>query len=271
MAGIKLGQYVHGNSPLHLLDPRTKIICCLIILISVLINFNWYYLLFYFLLMLMAIRFAGMPFSFALGSIKSIRFLLLVTFLFQAVLVPGEPVIELGVMKVTREGLTLGMINLLRLLILYLGSLVLLMTTSPLKLSAGIDFLLLPLSKIKIPVHNFTTILSISFRFIPTLVEEATIIKNAQSSRGAQFYSPNLVARLKSYLAILIPLFESSLARAEELGEAMDSRCYTAHPNQIRMSRMALNRKDIAVLCFMVVVLAAGVIIPVIARGTYYG
>jgi energy-coupling factor transport system permease protein len=262
VTAIKLGQYVHGNSLLHQLDPRTKIIGCTIMVISVLLNYSRYYLLFWALLMAGAIILSGMKPRFVLGSLRSIRYLLLVTFLLQAFLTPGEPVWEWGIFKVTREGLQLGTINLLRLMILYLGSMVLLMTTSPVKLSACIEYLLLPLSKLKVPVENLAAILSISFRFIPTLVEEGVRIKKAQSSRGAQFEAVKIMVRLKSYLAILIPLFEASLARAEELGEAMDSRCYTSHPNKVRMSSLKLKRKDILLMGLLVVVWAWGIVLP---------
>lgn len=264
MTGIKLGQYVYGNSLLHVLDPRTKIICCSLLVLSVLVNYSWYNLIFYVLLMAVSIRIAGMKLHFIFSSLRHIRYLLLVTFVFQAFLTPGATVLEAGRLSVTQEGLHLGIINLFRLLVLYFGSMVLLMTTSPLNLSAGIEYLLLPLNKLKIPVHNFSTILSISFRFIPTLVEEAARIKKAQQSRGARFESPKLMVRLKSYLAILIPLFESSLSRAGELGDAMDSRCYTEHPNQLRMSSLKLRGRDVAALCFMISVSGAGVILPYI-------
>ena len=264
MTGIKLGQYVHGDSLLHRLDPRTKIICCAIIVVAIIINYRWFYLLFFALLMAAAIRASGMDTRFVLGSLRSIRSLLLVTFVFLAVLTPGQPVWTLGILQVTREGLTMGVVNLLRLIILYLGSMVLLMTTSPMKLSAGIDWLLLPLSRLKLPVHNFSTILSISFRFIPTLIDQAIAIQDAQRSRGAQFDAPRLGMRLKSYLAILIPLFEASLLRAEELGEAMDSRCFSGHPNQLRMDRLQFQAVDLYILIFMLGLLAAGILIPIL-------
>lgn len=257
MTGIKLGQYVHGDSLLHLLDPRTKIICCTLIVLAILINARWYTLFFYTAIILVAMKIAGMTLHFIFRSLRSIRYLLLITFLFQAFLTAGEPVLEIGRLSVTQEGLMLGALNLGRLLILYFGSMVLLMTTSPLNLSAGIEALLLPLNKMKIPVHDFSTILSISFRFIPTLIDEAVGIKNAQQSRGAQFEAPNIRVRIKSYLAILIPLFEASLSRAGEVGEAMDSRCFTGHPNQLRISRLRMRSHDIAVLCFML--LASGI------------
>jgi energy-coupling factor transport system permease protein len=264
MTGIKLGQYVHGDSLLPRLDPRTKIICCTLIVVAIIINDRWYSLLFFALLMAAAIRASGMDIRFVLGSLRSIRSLLLVTFVFMAVLTPGQAVWTWGVLHVTREGLTMGAVNLLRLIILYLGSMVLLMTTSPMQLAAGIDWLLLPLSRLKLPVHHFSTILSISFRFIPTLIDQAVLIQDAQRSRGAQFASPRLGIRLKSYLAILIPLFEASLLRAEDLGEAMDSRCFTGHPNQLRLDRLHFHAADGYVLISMLGLLAAGILFPVL-------
>lgn len=264
MGGLKLGQYMHGDSLLHLLDPRVKIISCLIIIIAVLLNYTWYYLSFFLLLMIVSILIAGMDIRYIAGSLRTIRYLLLVTFIFQAVLTPGEAIVTLGKITVTYEGLRMGTVNLLRLTILYLGSLVLLMTTSPLQISSAIEYLLLPLSKLKIPVHNFSTILSIAFRFLPTLAEETVTIKKAQTSRGARFDAPGFIDRLKSYLAILVPLFEASLARAEDLGEAMDSRCYRSHPNQLRMSSLAWKSRDTVILLLMLTAVAAGWIIPLI-------
>lgn len=265
MNEIKLGQYVHGVSPIHLLDPRTKIICCTLAVIAVLSNHNLYYLLFFTILMAMAVKSCGIQFTAILRSLRRIGYLLLITFIFQAILTAGQPVFYIGALSITREGIMLGTINLFRLVILFVGSIILLMTTSPLKLSAGLEYLLLPLNKIKIPVHNFTTVMSISFRFIPTLVEEVNTIKDAQSSRGAQFDSPKIVVKLKSYLAILIPLLASSLLRAEDLAEAMDSRCYAGHPNQYRMRSLSLKGKDIALIIFMASILLVGVIISYIA------
>lgn len=259
MAGLRLGQYVHGNSLIHSLDPRTKIICCLLMIISVVIGYPWYYLGFFLLLIFAVILIAGLNITFILKSLFSMKYLFLFSFVLQAFLTSGVPFLTIGRLSATREGVILGALNVLRLIILFLGSMIVLMTTSPLKLSAGIESLLQPLAKMKIPVDNFSTILSISFRFIPTLFEEASTIKKAQSSRGTQFYSSNLIVRIKSYIAILIPLFETSLVKAADLGEAMDSRCFSPHPNKLRMSRLKIVKKDILVLCFMIVVLIIGI------------
>ncbi|WP_368292900.1 energy-coupling factor transporter transmembrane protein EcfT [Dehalobacter sp. TBBPA1] len=264
MTGMKLGQYVYGNSLLHLLDPRTKILSCLLVIFSVIITDNLYFLLFLILLMAAAIISSGLSYQLILSSLLKLRYLLLFTLVFQGFLTPGETVLMVGKLSMTREGLILGLINISRLVILFLGSMILLMTTSSLKLSAGIEYLLLPLRKLHIPIHNYTTILSISFRFLPTLFEEAAIIKNAQKSRGAQFDSSNIAVRIKSYTAILIPLFEASLVRAADLGEAMDSRCFTSHPNKLRLNRLQMKRRDILFLIQMTAVLGTGITISIL-------
>jgi len=134
------------------------------------------------------------------------------------------------------------------------------MTTSTIKLAAGIESLLSPLTYLKIPVHHFSMIISTSLRFIPTFIEEANIITNAQKSRGAQFSSPNIITRLKSNIAIMIPLLAASLQRAEDLAMAMESRCYTGHPNRTRISKLNFYRKDVLLIAVMLTLLCAGVI-----------
>lgn len=266
MTGIKLGQFVPGSSLIHSLDPRTKLLCCLLVIIAVLLNHTWYYLLFYLFLMIAAILGAGLNFRFIWHSLLKLKYLLLFTFIFQAFLTPGQAVFLIGKLSMTKEGLILGAVNISRLLILFLGSMVLLMTTSPLKLSAGVEFLLQPLSKLNIPIYNITTILGISFRFLPTLFEEAATIKNAQKSRGAPFDSPRIRLRIKAYAAILIPLFEASLTRAADLGEAMDSRCFTVHANQLRLNSLKMTGRDILVLFLMIILLVAGMIMTILLK-----
>lgn len=261
MKDMKLGQYIHGNSIIHLLDPRTKIVCCTLAVIAVLISRQWQYLLFMAILVIAGMKFSGVGFKLIFHNLLSIRYFLLVSFILQAILTTGQPVWHIGVINVTDKGLMLGTVNLLRLIILFLSSFLLLMTTTPLKLAAGIEYLLLPLNKIKVPVQSLSTILNISFRFIPTLIEEAGNIKDAQISRGAQFSGPKIIMNVKSYLAILIPLLASSLIRAENIAEAMDSRCYSGHPSRIRMSSLQLKGIDVILMCFMLVILLIGILV----------
>jgi len=261
MKDMKLGQYIHGNSTIHLLDPRTKIVCCTLAVIAVLISYQWYYLLLLAALVMIGIKCSGVGFKLIFHNLRSIRYFLLVSFVFQAILTTGQPVWHIGIITVTDKGLILGTVNLLRLIILFFGSFLLLMTTTPMKLATGIEYLLLPLNKIKVPVQSLSTVLNISFRFIPTLIEEANNIKDAQISRGAQFNGPKIILNVKNYLAILIPMLASSLIRAENVAEAMDSRCYSGHPNKVRMSSLRLKGIDVIVICFMLIILMIGIFV----------
>lgn len=260
MKDFMLGRYVFGNSLIHRLDPRTKLISCSLIVTIILINYQWYFLLFFILLMTMAIFLSGIKPKIIYRSLRKIRYLLLLTFVFQAILTNGEPLMQLGRLSVTREGIALGVGTIFRLLIFYLCSNLLIMTTSTIRLAAGIESLLLPLTYLKIPVHHFSMIISTSLRFIPTFIEEANIITNAQKSRGAQFNSPNLITRLKSNIAIMIPLLAASLQRAEDLALAMESRCYTGHPNQTRINKLTYSRKDVLLISVMLALLIVGVL-----------
>ncbi len=260
MKDVMLGRYVFGDSLIHRLDPRTKLISCSLIITAILINYRWYFLLFYIILITMAILLSGIKPKLIFRSLRKIRYLLLLTFIFQAILTTGEPLLYIGRLSVTREGIALGTGTIFRLLIFYLCSNLLIMTTSTIKLAAGIESLLSPLTYLKIPVHHFSMIISTSLRFIPTFIEEANIITNAQKSRGAQFSSPNIITRLKSNIAIMIPLLAASLQRAEDLAMAMESRCYTGHPNRTRISKLNFYRKDVLLIAVMLTLLCAGVI-----------
>ncbi|ADI01011.1 MAG TPA: energy-coupling factor transporter transmembrane protein EcfT [Syntrophothermus lipocalidus] len=256
---MKLGQYVHGDSVIHALDPRTKIICCTLAVVSVMISVNVYYLLVLLSLMLAVVMVSRLNLGFILKCIYRIKALLLVTLLCQGLLTHGQPVIIIGGLALTKEGLAIGAINILRLVVLFVGSLILLMTTTPIKLSTGIEALMSPLRRLNIPVQNLTTILGISFRFLPTVFEEATIVKNAQRSRGAQFDSPRIMVKIKSYAAIVIPLFNASLTRAADLGEAMDSRCYNPHPNLLRLGSLKMQGRDFTALTIAAVLFLVAV------------
>ncbi len=256
---MKLGQYVHGDSVIHALDPRTKIICCTLAVISVMISTNLYYLLGLLSLMLAVVLVSGLSLRLVLKSIYRIKALLLVTLLCQGLLTHGQPVVTVGVLALTREGLMAGTINIVRLVVLFIGSLVLLMTTTPVRLSTGIEALMSPLRRLNIPVQNLVTVLGISFRFLPTVFEEAATVKNAQRSRGAQFDSPSIMVKIKSYTAVVIPLFNASLTRAADLGEAMDSRCYSPHPNLLRLSSLKMHGRDFVAMTIAAVLFTVAV------------
>jgi len=242
--GLKLGQFVLGNSVIHQLDPRTKIIGCFAVIFSVLMNFKWYVILLNISIIMAAMFLSRVKIARVLRGLYKLRYLFLLSFAFQAVLTAGEPVFYLGGVSVTREGIALGTSTIFRLLILYLSSSLLTMTTSPLKLASGIESLLSPLHHLRVPVSQFSILVSTALRFIPTIIEEAEIITRAQKSRGAQFNSPHIITRLKSFLSVLVPLLAASLQRASDLAAAMESRCYTGGSSRIRTGSLRFKEKD---------------------------
>ncbi|CQR70105.1 Energy-coupling factor transporter transmembrane protein EcfT [Sporomusa ovata DSM 2662] len=244
MKDIKLGQFVLGSSFLYRLDPRTKIISCLLITFSVLFDAKWFVLLYSTLLIMAAIILSRLKLKTIMRGLRKLSLMLVMTFTAQLLLTKGNPLLHVGPVSITQEGIELGITTLFRLLILYLCSSLLTMTTSPVSLATGIEALLAPLRYVKIPVHQFAMIIGTAFRFIPTILEEAESITRAQRARGAPFNSPNLITRLKSMTAVLIPLLAASLQRADDLAMAMASRCYAGSPNHFRMRNLSLARRD---------------------------
>jgi energy-coupling factor transport system permease protein len=249
--GLKMGQFVLGNSIIHRLDPRTKITACLVIIFSVLINFEWYVILLNMAVIVAAFYLSGIKDAKIYHSLRKLRYILLFSFIFQAILTTGEPLFHLWFLKVTREGINLGISTVFRLLILYMSSVLLTMTTSPLRLASGIESLLAPLRHLRIPVHQFSMLIGTSLRFIPTIIEEAEVLTRAQRARGAQFNSPKIINRLKSFTAVLIPLLAASLQRANDLAIAMESRCYTGGANRSRLDCLKLRVADRLLIVFI--------------------
>lgn len=177
-------------------------------------------------------------------GLRKLALVLLVSFLLQAFITPGSPVFFLGSYDVTKEGLILGSSTAFRLALLYLCSSLLTMTTSPVKIATGLERLLAPLQRVKIPVHQLSLITSTALRFIPTILEEAELITRAQKCRGAKFNSPKLKERLFSFVAVLIPLLANALQRANDLAVAMESRCYMGGPNPSRTGSLCYTNTD---------------------------
>ncbi|MDD4171051.1 MAG: energy-coupling factor transporter transmembrane component T [Syntrophomonas sp.] len=229
MQGMIIGQFVRGDSVIHRLDPRTKLLGCLAVIVAV----AWpgqtiSRLLLDAALIIALIHLSQLGILRVLGGLKSLRILFLLTFICQVFFTRGDPLLSWGGIIVSRAGVYLGIATFLRLVLLYLGASLLTMTTSSLKLSAGLESLLSPLAYLRFPVQQFAMIINISLRFIPTIIEEAEIIARAQRSRGARFDAGPLWLRLKTTVTILIPLLGASLQRANELALAMESRCYTS-------------------------------------------
>lgn len=262
ISDITLGQFFPGESQIHRLDPRTKIIMSVIFIVSVFLASTP--AAFAVLLLFTAIMIAVSKISFKiiLKGVKPIVIVLIFTAIINMFMTTGasEPLVSFWIIKIYREGIIRAIFMALRVVILIVGTSVFLTyTTSPISLTDGIESLLLPLKLIKVPVHLFAMMMTIALRFIPTLVEETEKIMNAQKSRGADFSSGGLIKRAKSLIPIIIPLFVSSFKRAEELATAMECRCYRGDKNRTKLVKLSYKWRD---LLFFIGVLAflAGII-----------
>lgn len=248
---ITLGQYVDTKSVIHKLDPRTKILLLLVYLIVLFAVTSpiSYMLLGLFTALIVAL--SKVPLKFILRGMKPILFILVFTMLLNLFVTPGEVIWSLKLLpswtvEITREGINMAVLMFFRLIFLVIMSSLLTLTTSPMNLTDGIEKLLRPFEKIKVPAHEIAMMMTIAIRFIPTLAEEADKIMKAQMARGADFTSGNLLKRIKALLPLLVPLFVSAFRRADDLAVAMDARCYHGGKNRTRMKEIKAGRLDAA-------------------------
>ncbi|NLM76382.1 MAG: energy-coupling factor transporter transmembrane protein EcfT [Clostridiaceae bacterium] len=252
---ITLGQYVPGNSVLHRLDPRTKIIWTAALMVAIFMVDSWneYVMMGSFTLILLLI--SGVPVKQTLRGIKPLVFILLLTALLNIFFVEGTVIFRIGPVKATYEGLISAVKLFLRLVMLVTTASLMTLTTTPMSMTDGIEKLLKPFGRIGVPSHEIAMMMSIALRFIPTLLEEAQRIMKAQSSRGADFDTGNIFQRLKSFIPVLIPLFVSAFKRADELAEAMESRCYRGGEGRTRLKTINFTRLDLMASLFVIVFL----------------
>lgn len=258
ISDITLGQFFPGYSPIHKLDPRTKIILATLFIVAVFVANNPASFLLIGVVALILVAVSRISMSVILKGIKPILFILLFTALINIFMTKGEgaPLVEFWIIKIYKEGIIRAILMALRVIILIIGTSILLTyTTSPIALTDGLESLLSPLKKIKVPVHTFAMMMSIALRFIPTLVEETEKIMNAQKSRGADFTSGSLVQRAKALVPILIPLFVSSFKRAEELATAMECRCYRGDVGRTKMVKLEYRARDYIFLAVFLLII----------------
>ncbi|MBR6808192.1 MAG: energy-coupling factor transporter transmembrane protein EcfT [Clostridia bacterium] len=259
---IAFGQYCEGNSLLHRLDPRVKIIITILYIVAIFMAKN----VFAFALMLAftvaLVIMSRLSVRVILGGLKPIMFIALFTAVINIFFYKGdEPLVAFWVIKIYKEGLiNAGLIVLRILMLLTATSMFLTYTTTPIALTDGLEQLLSPLSKIGVPVHDFAMMMTIALRFIPTLIEETEKIMNAQKARGADFSSGGLVKRAKAIVPIIIPLFVSAFRRAGDLATAMECRCYTGGKGRTRMNVLRAGARDF-LFTFVIIALGAGVIL----------
>ncbi len=247
MKDVSFGQYYPVQSPVHRLDPRVKLLSVVLYIVGIFFIQKFIGFAVVALFLLVAIAFSRVPLMKVLRSVRAVLFLVLFTAIISVLFYSGggeEPLWAWGIIKIYKGGLLSAARMALRLVFLVLGPSLLTLTTTPVELTDGLESLLKPLALIKLPVHELAIIMSIALRLIPTLTEETEKIMNAQKARCADFDTGNIFKRAKSLIPILIPLFVSSFRRADELADAMDSRCYRGAKGRTRMRVLKLRFRD---------------------------
>ena len=249
---ITLGQYFPGDSWVHRLDPRVKIMATLLFIVELFIIDNFIGFGIAAVAVAGVIIVSKVPVSYILRGLKPILIILIFTFALNIFMVDGQVIWQWKFLKITMEGLELAVFMAIRLILLLMGSSLLTLCTRPLALTDGIEMLLSPFKKIGLPAHDIAMMMTIALRFIPTLLEEADKIMKAQQARGADFESGNLINRAKSLVPILVPLFVSAFRIAQDLAMAMEARCYRGGENRTRMHPMVLKGKDYAAILMLI-------------------
>ncbi len=259
---ITLGQYYQTESVIHSLDPRVKLAGTLLYIISLFFFQNLWAYLIAVLFLAVVIGLSRVPFRFMVKGMRPILLLLLITVTFNLFLTPGEALLSVWRLTITREGLWLAFTMALRLTMLVIGSSVMTLTTTPNNLTDGMEKGLRPLKLFKVPVHEVAMMMSIALRFIPILLEETDKIMKAQIARGADFESGNLIKRAKALVPLLVPLFISAFRRANDLAMAMEARCYRGGAGRTKMKPLVYRRRDgiayLCIFCYMAVSIGVG-------------
>ncbi len=269
-ADIAFGQYCEGSSFLHRLDPRWKIVFALVYIVALFLAKN----IFAFALMAVSIialwALSGIRAKILVKGLRPLLFIIAFTAIINVFWFKGEtPLLpESWFFQIYLEGIINAALIVLRVMVLVTGtSIMLTYTTTPIALTDGIEQLLAPLAKIKVPVHEFSMMMTIALRFIPTLIEETDKIMCAQKARGSDFSQGSLVRRAKALVPVLVPLFISAFRRAEDLATAMECRCYTGGAGRTRMNILHSTWRDLVMLLFICAFVAGIVVINIFAPG----
>jgi len=253
---ITLGQFFPGNSIVHRLDPRAKILLTVLYIVALFCAKSFISYAFMLLVLATYIKLSTIRVKSLLRGIKPLVIIIAFTAILNMFFTKGTPVADIWlVRRITWEGLRTALFMVLRIIMLVSGTFLLTYTTSPMALTDGLERLLNPLKKIHVPVHELAMMMSIALRFIPTLIEETDKIMSAQKARGADFETGNILQRAKAMIPILVPLFISAFRRADELATAMESRCYHGGEGRTRLKQLRLCRRDyIAILIGLLVI-----------------
>ena len=252
---ITIGQYFPGQSAVHRLDPRMKIILTMLYIVALFVADNFQGLLLSAVFAAAGYLISGIPLSLIRKSMKPVIPIIVFTAVLNMLFVEGREIFRLGFLKITLEGVVLAVLMVTRIICLIAGSSLLTYTTSPIALTDAIEQLLVPLKRLKMPVHELAMMMTIALRFIPTLIEETDKIMSAQKARGADMESGGIMRRAKALIPILIPLFVSSFRRAYELALAMECRCYHGDEGRTRMKQLCYAPRDFMALGMLAVLL----------------
>lgn len=249
---ITIGQYYQTDSAVHRMDPRVKLVGTILYIMSLFLFRKATPYFWAVIFLAVVIRISKVPFRFMVRGLKSIIFLLLLTAAFNLFLTSGEALVKFWIFTITKEGLKNAVFIAIRLVLLIIGSSLMTLTTTPNQLTDGMERLLHPLNKIKVPVHEIAMMMSIALRFIPILLEETDKIMKAQMARGADFESGNLIRKVKAMVPLLVPLFISAFRRANDLAMAMEARCYHGGEGRTKMKPLQYHKRDIAAYLILI-------------------
>ena len=261
LENITLGQYYPADSVVHKMDPRVKILLLIAVIVAIFLAGNLLAFVPIIAFLVIVTKLSKVPVKMMLKGLKPLRLILILTFVLNLFFLQGETVLlDLGFAQIKKEALILAVHYSLRLVLLVLFSSILTLTTPPITLTDGLERLLSPLRVIHFPAHEMAMMMSIALRFIPTLMEEADKIMKAQTARGADFESGNLIARAKAMVPLLVPLFVSAFRRAGDLAMAMEARCYHGGEGRTRLRVLKCEKRDY-IACAVVALLIAVVVL----------
>ena len=252
---VTLGQFFPGDTIVHRLDARTKLILVIVYIVALFQAVGWVSYAVVTLVTALCMQLSHISVKNIFKGLKPMLFIIILTALLNIFYTAGTPVIPGWI--ITWEGIARSVQMILRIVLLITGTFLLTYTTSPIALTDGLELLMNPLKKIKVPVHEMTMMMSMALRFIPTLIEETDKIMSAQKARGADFETGSLIDRAKALLPIMVPLFVSAFRRADELAVAMESRCYHGGEGRTRMKQLKMAGRDYIALLLGAAVLAA--------------
>jgi len=242
---ITLGQYFPGNSPVHRLDPRTKLIMLVAYIVALFLAKSWITYTLMLVFLVLTVKISTIPPKSIIRGMKPLVLILVFTGVLNLFFTTdGKVLVDFWVITITTGGLQRAIFMVARILMLISGTFLLTYTTSPIALTDGLEALLNPLKVIKVPVHELAMMMCIALRFIPTLIEETDKIMCAQKARGADFETGSLIDRAKALIPILVPLFISAFRRADELATAMECRCYQGGEGRTKMKLLRYHRND---------------------------